>query len=155
MVVAFFSNRNGLQAVQTMGRGGAREWARLFATANGDTLLRLSTALGCSIEELLTEDVSMMHCAQMHKENTISSTVIHNQIIHCPKYQLHGKFICCNDHIAILFYYKGQKYFVPFDAVFTDKTLPWLKRSAALVMEEKIEEHNFIQSVQKGGSENG
>lgn len=126
-----------------------------LSSANGDTLLRLATALGCSIEELLMQEVSMMHSTRLHKENTISSTAIHNQIIHCPKYKLHGKFICCNDRIAILFYYKGQKHFVPFDAIFTDKTLPWLKQSAALVMEERIDEHNFIQSVQKGGPWNG
>lgn len=126
-----------------------------LSSANGDTLLRLATALGCSIEELLMQEVSTMHSTRMRKENTISSTAIHNQIIHCPKYKLHGKFICCNDRITILFYYKGQKHFVPFDAVFTDKTLPWLKQSAALVIEEKIEEHNFMQSVQKGDLWNG
>lgn len=121
-----------------------------LSSANGDTLLRLATALGCSIEELLMEEVCMIRSTQIHKENTITSTTIHNQIIHCSKYKLHGKFICCNEYISILFYYKGQRHLVPFDAVFTDKTLPWLKQSAALVIEEKIEEHNFMQSVQKG-----
>lgn len=76
-----------------------------LSSANGDTLLRLATALGCSIEELLMQEVSTMHSTRMRKESTISSTAIHNQIIHCPKYKLHGKFICCNDRIAILFYY--------------------------------------------------
>lgn len=45
----------------------------------------------------------------------------------------------------ILFYYNGIKYTLPFDAVFTEKTLPWLKESASLMMESKIEEIDFIQ----------
>lgn len=116
-----------------------------LSSANGDTLLRLATALGCSIEELLVNEASMIHFVQLREENTISPEAIHNQIIYCSKYNLHGKFICCSNHIAILFYFKGQQFFVPFDAVFTEKTLPWLKQSAALVMEEKIEEQLWKQ----------
>lgn len=116
-----------------------------LSSANGDILLRLSTALGCSIEELLLEEVTDASTAPYHTENSISSRLIHNQTIYCAKHNTHGKWICTSHGILILFYYNGIKYTLPFDAVFTEKTLPWLKESASLMMESKIEEIDFIQ----------
>ncbi len=120
-----------------------------LSSANGDTLLRRSTVLGCSIEELLVEEVQ---AKQPHGKLGVPAEMVQNQIIPCPKYNLHGRWVCANNHVFILFYYRGSQHIIPFDAVFTEKALPWLKQSAALVMESKVEEINFMQSdVGKGG----
>ena len=116
-----------------------------LSSANGDILLRLSTALGCSIEELLLEEVTDISTAPNRAENSISPQMIHNQTIHCAKHKTHGKWICTSRGVLLLFYYNGIKHTLPFDAVFTEKTLPWLKESASLMMESKIEETEFMQ----------
>ena len=114
-------------------------------SANGDILLRLSTALGCSIEELLMEETYDTSTSPTHLETLIPFEAIHNQVIYCKKYKTHGKWICTNHRVSILFYYNGIKHTLPFDAVFTEKTIPWLKDSAALMMECKIEDLSFMQ----------
>ena len=126
-------------------------------SANGDILLRLSTALGCSIEELLMEESADLIAAPVHTTNSIPLEQIHNQVIHCSKHKIHGKWICTNHGVSILFYYHGVKYTIPFDAIFTKKNIPWLKESAGLMMENKIEELDFLQhsACPEGGLWNG
>lgn len=91
--------------------------------------------------------------APQHIENSIPSSFINNQIIHCPKNKISGRWICTNQGITVLFYYNGTKHTLPFDAVFTEKTLPWLKASAALMIESRIEELDFLKNdhSEKGG----
>ena len=45
-----------------------------------------------------------------------------------------------------MFYYEGEQYLLPFQAIFNSKSLPWLKEAAAMQMEAKIEDIRFSQT---------
>ena len=107
-------------------------------SANGDVLLRLSTVLGCAPEELLFE--SDYHGAQLLESNSLSADQISMQKFYCEKYRTAGRWLCVGDQVAILFYYGGEQYLIPFRAIFSEACLLALKASAVLQMEAKIEE---------------
>ncbi len=110
-------------------------------SANGDILLRLSTVLGCTIPELLLSDT--MEGAALRSENTVDADTIQRQQFFCEKYNVAGRWICGNDAVSTMFYFQGKQYILPFHAVFTPVMLPCLRESAALQMEEKIEDILF------------
>lgn len=112
-------------------------------SANGDTLMRLSTVLGCSIEDLILND---MNGAPILLANELNNELIQSQRFYCKKYQTYGRWICSNNQVATTFYYDGQKYMMPFSAVFTTVMLPFLKEAAILQMESKIEELIFSRN---------
>ena len=107
-----------------------------LTSASGDILLRLSTVLGCTAEDLLLEDVPG---ASLLSANQLDARVIHSQRFYCEKYQTAGRWICSNDHVSTLFYYNGEQCALPFKAVFTPAMLPCLMEAAVLQMEAKIE----------------
>lgn len=111
-----------------------------LTSASGDILLRLSTVLGCTAEELLLEDVSG---APLLPANQLDARVIQSQRFYCEKYQTAGRWICNNDRVSTLFYYDGEQYAVPFKAVFTSVMLQCLIEAAVLQMEAKIESIMF------------
>lgn len=113
-----------------------------LTSANGDVLLRLSTALGCTITELLMPDAGFGSC--LHPENTIDKTTIQNQRFLCEKYNVAGRWICADNSVATMFYYDGKQYLLPFDAVFTPRMLPCLSEAAALQIEEAIDDILFL-----------
>ena len=55
-----------------------------LTSASGDILMRLSTVLGCTAEELLLEDVVG---ASLLSANQLDASVIHGQRFYCEKYQ--------------------------------------------------------------------
>ena len=113
-------------------------------SANGDILLRLSTVLGCSIPELLVAD--HVTGASLHTGNTVDLATIQSQQFACEKYNVAGRWICGNDSVATMFYFRGQQYFLPFKAVFTPVMLPCLAEAAALQIEEKIDDILFQEN---------
>lgn len=112
-------------------------------SANGDILMRLSTVLACSIEELLIDDFKG---APILPANTVSIETIQAQRFYCEKYDTYGRWICNDNQIATLFYYDGQKYTIPFSAVFTPVMLPFLRDGAVLQMEAQIEKLLFTKN---------
>ena len=114
-----------------------------LSSASGDVLLRLSTVLGCTIEDLLFDDLKG---AEILEHNRLDTNVISIQRFYCEKYQIAGRWICIDDQIATLFYYNGEQYVLPFRAVFTPSMLPCLKEAAILQIEAKIDELNFATS---------
>lgn len=106
-------------------------------SANGDVLLHLSTVLKCSIEDFLLDD---MDGAPLLSSNQLDTELIQAQRFFCEKYQTYGRWIFNNNQISTLFYYEGQRYTIPFSAIFTNLMLPFLKDAAVLQMEAKIEE---------------
>ncbi len=114
-----------------------------LTSASGDILLRLSTVLGCTTEDLLLDDVAG---ASLMPSNQLDISAIHSQRFYCEKYQTAGRWVCSNDRISTLFYYNGEQYTVPFKAVFTNAMLPCLKEAAVLQMEAKIEDVIFQAS---------
>ena len=114
-----------------------------LSSASGDVLLRLSTVLGCTIEDLLFDGLKG---AEILEHNRLDTNVISMQRFYCEKYQIAGRWICIDDQIATLFYYNGEQYVLPFRAVFTPSMLPCLKEAAILQIEAKIDELNFATS---------
>lgn len=107
-----------------------------LSSASGDIIMRLSTVLGCTAEDLLLEDIGG---ASLLPANQLNADVIHGQRFYCAKYQTDGRWICSNGRVSTLFYYNGEQYTLPFKAVFTPSMLPCLIEAAVLQMEAKIE----------------
>ena len=107
-------------------------------SASGDVLLRLSTVLGCKVEELLFEND--FTGARLLDDNSLTVEQISMQRFYCEKYHTAGRWLCVGDQVAILFYYGGEQYLIPFRAIFSEACLLALKASAVLQMEAKIEE---------------
>ena len=105
--------------------------------ASGDILLRLTTVLGCTLEDLLTDDTEG---ADLLPSNRVDVSTIQSQRFVCEKYQTAGRWVCSNGKVATMFYYDGKQYILPFEAVFTPVMLPCLMQAATLQMEAKIEE---------------
>ena len=108
-----------------------------LSSASGDILLRLSTVLGCTPEDLLLDDLKG---ASISEFNRLDINTIQTQRFYSEKHRIAGRWVCVNNQIATLFYYNGQQYVLPFKAVFTPKMLPCLIEAAILQMEAKIDE---------------
>ena len=117
-----------------------------LTSASGDILLRLSTVLGCTAEDLLLDDLCG---ASLLPSNQVDISMILGQRFYCEKHQTSGRWVCSNGQIATLFYYNGKQYTLPFHAVFTQAMLPCLVEAAVLQMEAKLDEIAF----QKAGFE--
>lgn len=109
-----------------------------LTSANGDILLRLSTVLGCSIAELLLADVTVG--TPLHHSNKVDAATIRSKQFYCEKHKVAGRWICNDQKVATMFYFRGKQYLLPFDAVFTPVMLPCLMESAALQIEEAIDD---------------
>ena len=115
-----------------------------LTSASGDILLRLSTVLGCTAEELLvTDDFSG---AVLLPRNQLAVKEIQSQRFYCEKYKTAGRWVCSDSAVATMFYYGGEQYLLPFNAIFDVKSLPWLKEAATMQMEAKIEDVQFSQT---------
>ena len=114
-------------------------------SASGDVLLRLSTALGCSVEELLLSDEIKAAGSPLLPGNTIPAEEINGRTFMCRLYGVQGKWVCSDGYIAVLFYYEGCRYLLPFRAIFKSELVRWLKEAAVMMMEEAIEETRFGQ----------
>lgn len=108
-----------------------------LSSASGDVLLRLSTVLGCSVEELLVPDD--FPGAPLLSSNTVDITTIQSQRFYCDKYHTAGRWICSGGKVATVFYYDGKQHCLPFRALFKPDMLHWLMESAKLQMEDTIE----------------
>ncbi len=109
-----------------------------LSLANGDTLLRLSIVLGCSLIDLLKPDDLVG--ADLLENNLVSDTDIQLQQLYCEVYNVSGRWICQDGTLSTFFYYDGIPYYLPFRAYFTPKMLPLLREAAALQIETKIDE---------------
>lgn len=114
-----------------------------LASANGDILLRLATVLGCTTEDLILDD---FEGGSLSAANQLDPNIIQGQRFYCEKYQTAGRWICINNRVAILFYYSGEQFVLPFKAVFTPVMLPCLREAAALQMEAKMDDLNFKEN---------
>ena len=113
-----------------------------LGVAGGDTLLRLSCALGCSVEELLW-DVSDAESSELMPQNDVSVDTILAQRFYSEKHRTYGRWLCGDGRICICFVYDGEARYIPFRAIITEKMLPWVREAAALLMEAAIEDLEF------------
>ena len=114
-----------------------------LSSASGDIIMRLSTVLGCTAEDLLLEDIGG---ASLLPSNQLDACFIHGQRFYCEKYQTAGRWICSDNRVSTLFYYNGEQYALPFKAVFTPVMLSCLREAAALQIEAKIESILFQEN---------
>lgn len=112
-----------------------------LSSASGDVLLRLSTVLGCSMETLLAD--ASFSGAPLLPSNQITTDEIQSQHFYCEKYKTAGRWICSGSTVSILFYYEGERYTIPFKAIFDRENLSWLKEAAVMCMDSKIRELLF------------
>ncbi len=111
-----------------------------LTSANGDTLLRLTTTLGCSLESLLLPNLKG---APIHPRNRVSLPEILQQRFYCEKYETAGCWVSDGKTLSILFYYEGERYTLPFAAFFDAHNISDLCDAAVLQMEEWIEDVRF------------
>lgn len=117
-------------------------------SASYDILFRLSTVLGCTVEELLPED--NLNGAALLPENTLSISEIQSQYFFSEKYATSGRWIYNNGKIATTFFFDGLQHSLPMDAIFTRENLFWLMQAAIMQMEHAIEEIQFNQFCSAG-----
>lgn len=114
-----------------------------LSSASGDVLLRLTTVLGCSAEELIAGD--SFAGAAVCPQNSLSPLRIQEERFYCAPYRTAGRWICANETVCILLYYHGKPVTIPFSAIFTDESLPWLREAAAMQMEAKLDELSWME----------
>jgi transcriptional regulator with XRE-family HTH domain len=112
-----------------------------LASATGDTLLKLSLALGCSVEQLLSAPAPLG--APLHKENDVDIKRISTQPLFCKKYQVPGKWVCDDGRLSIVFFYDGYLQSIPFNAIITEDRMPWVVAAAEIQIESAIDELLF------------
>lgn len=115
-----------------------------IASASGDILLRLSTVLGCSVEELLLGDQPTE--APLMSQNTMPPEAIRNVRFYSSTHQIAGRFVCDDHHVGMMFYYNGKQHTLPFHAIFKYELIEWLKEAAVLQLEHAVEELSFRES---------
>lgn len=135
-----------------------------IASAKGETLYRLSLALGCSIEELLngyilagnyTRDTERQK-ARLEKYRmavNMSKSNIRENRIFSPRYKIYGRWEFIDDFCELIFVYDGNVVEIPFVAEFTEKSLPWLIEAAIMKMECYIENDLFDRRAKELGGE--
>lgn len=118
-----------------------------LASATGETLIRLSMALGCSIEELLSDSSDSTPGAPLHENNTVSVSQITSQPLFCEKYKVPGRWEYQNGRLSTVFFFDDRVIYLPFDAVFTTERLSWTVDAADLQMESAIDEILFQKQI--------
>lgn len=122
-----------------------------LVSANGETLLRLSMALGCSVEQLFDDPDDIVAGAPLHKENNVSVERITAQPLFCSRYKVPGRWEYHNGGICTVFYYDDRIIRLPFDAVFTEERISWAADAAELQMESAIDEILFQKEFANWG----
>lgn len=128
-----------------------------ITSAKADTVYRLSVALGCNMEVLLQPANSEIQNADqgqrnrlltyylMLMKNTLQS--IENLKIYSAKYQTHGRLILKTSKYYLTFCYNGEIVELPFEAIISEQTLPWLEDVALLQMNSYIRDREFENST--------
>lgn len=126
--------------------------------AKGEVLYRLSMVLGCSVEDLLYD--SLAEVKQKEQKNDrffrlcIPEETVVNSRIYSSDYKVHGKWHIVDNLCELTFLYQGKIVILPFDAEFTEETLPWLVDAAEMKIESYIEEKIFQEKCRAFGGEN-
>lgn len=140
-----------------------------IAHAKGELLYKLSLALGCTMEELLTPYILPQPSL---KEGLGESRELRKQVpekaqegecsgkqkdqqsdnrnrLWSKEYHMYGKWNVIEGGIEILFVYDGEivKLFQP--AVITEQTMPWLSESAIMRLEGYVERIIFQKESEK------
>ncbi len=117
-------------------------------SAKSETVYRLSLSLGCSVDELLEveflskkieEKKSKERLQKYHNSLRNMKRRIEEQSIYSEKHNIYGKWILDGKNCFLTFMYGGEFIQIPFQAVFSEKTMPWLLDAATVELEDRIE----------------
>lgn len=139
-----------------------------IASAKADTLFRLSTSLGCTIEDLLPFSIENVcvydiseekkkqadrlwsyYCLLMKNRNYMLDTLK----IYSSKYKVFGRLEMKESEYYLIFYDRGEKVSLPFEAKITEEALPWLEDVAVLMIDSYIRNQNFEENRMMQGGE--
>ena len=134
-----------------------------ISSAKSETVYRLSLALGCSADELLELEIISKKCVETKSEERLQKyhkslqdmkQKIVEQTIYSEKYHVYGKWILNGKNCFLGFMYEGEFIQIPFQAVFSEKTMPWLLDAAVVELEDRIDYIILNQKYEmKGGTE--
>lgn len=134
-----------------------------ISSAKSETVYRLSLSLGCSADELLeveflsqksVEKKSKERLQKYHNSLHNMKRKIEEQMIYSEKYRVYGKWILNGENCFLGFMYDGEFIQIPFPAVFSEKTMPWLLDAAIVELEDRIEYIILNKKYEvKGGTE--
>lgn len=137
-----------------------------IASAKSETLYRLSRALGCGMEDLLQDSFCEMGQQTAFVQNRLRRLTayyvklanfverIERQDIYSSEYKIHGHWKYVDEKWYLTFCFHGEMIELPFKAVFTEQTLPWLEDVAVMRMNQYIQKNVFDETfTMEGGQE--
>lgn len=129
-----------------------------IASAKGETLYRLSLALGCTMEALLDiepvqTEKSTKRLYSYYEEMKNLKRIIEAQDIFSSKYKVHGRWRVREKECYLQFVYKGEIKEILFEAIFSEELLPWLIDAAEMKIEYYIDTLEFNEKWTIEGGE--
>lgn len=114
--------------------------------AKGELLYKLSMTLGCTVEDLL--EPYLLEKGPVFEEKQMLKGIREAEI-KSETYKVYGKWIAAKEGCMLVFVYRGMIHELPFSAIFTEQTLPWLRDAAVMKMESYIENELFQEKSKK------
>lgn len=127
-----------------------------ISRAKGETLYRLSLAIGCTVEQLLEDHLPFL-CVDEEKEKVpmpepkVPKAVVEAAEIFSQQYKISGRWRYDGEICYLLFLYEGRLIKYPFIAEFTEVTLPWLVEAAAMEIESYVDHELFLKACRELG----
>lgn len=125
-----------------------------IASAKGDTLYRLSLALGCTIEDILelrSADNNLCqrdwsYCELMAMER------LAKKVFFSKEYQTYVRLKLNAEGCVLVFCYRGEMVQLPFKAKVTEETLPWMEDVILLTVNSYLRSCTFADKyIVEGG----
>lgn len=166
MDLKFLREKSGLTRKELAERSGIslrslqdyEQGHKNVASMKGESLLKLSVALGCTVEEILSDYVfpELIEIEEPDKRMIDDSLKkrLSDSKIYCEKYNIYGKWISRDGYIELVFMYQGEFVRMETNAEVTEKTIPWLGSFAVMKIEDYVEQKqvdDIFEKVSRGG----
>lgn len=166
MELKFLREKSGLTRKELAGHSGIslrslqdyEQGHKSVASMKGESLLKLSVALGCTVEEILSDYVfpELTEIGEFDKrriDDPLKKALLDSRI-YCEKYNVYGKWIPRDGYIELVFMYQGEFVRMETNAEVTEKTIPWLESFAVMKIEDYVEQKqvdDIFERVSRGG----
>ena len=114
-----------------------------LSSASGESLVRLAAALNTSPEVLVLSDRVDQVGAPLLAKNELTPEEINGQTFVSDAHRIPGRWICTDTHVATMFYYEGQLFLLPAEAIFSRKMLPFIKAMGRMQIDQAIDDFEF------------
>lgn len=166
MDLKFLREKSGLTRKELAERSGIslrslqdyEQGHKNVASMKGESLLKLSVALGCTVEEILSDYVfpELIEIEESDKRRIDESLKkrLSDSKIYCEKYNIYGKWIPRDGYIELVFMYQGEFVRMETNAEVTEKIIPWLGSFAVMKIEDYVEQKqvdDIFEKVSRGG----